>query len=55
MADQLDVAVGNILGGIAIQTVVLVMLDAATTSRIRASGSPHSAFSSATTTGCVGR
>src|SRR5690242_16355861 len=29
MAGQLDVAVGNILGGIAIQTVVLVALDAA--------------------------
>ena len=29
MAHQLDVAVGNILGGIAIQTVVLVVLDAA--------------------------
>lgn len=29
MAGQLDVAVGNILGGIAIQTVVLVVLDAA--------------------------
>jgi cation:H+ antiporter len=29
MADQLGVAVGNILGGIAIQTVVLVVLDAA--------------------------
>lgn len=28
LADQLDVAVGNILGGIAIQTVVLVALDA---------------------------
>jgi cation:H+ antiporter len=29
LAKQLDVAVGNILGGIAIQTVVLVVLDAA--------------------------
>jgi cation:H+ antiporter len=29
LANQLDVAVGNILGGIAIQTVVLVVLDAA--------------------------
>jgi cation:H+ antiporter len=29
LAHQLDVAVGNILGGIAIQTVVLVVLDAA--------------------------
>src|SRR5204863_1343472 len=29
VAHQLDVAVGNILGGIAIQTVVLVALDAA--------------------------
>jgi cation:H+ antiporter len=29
LAQQLDVAVGNILGGIAIQTVVLVVLDAA--------------------------
>src|SRR3954447_6962235 len=29
LAHQLDVAVGNILGGIAIQTVVLVILDAA--------------------------
>ncbi|MEU3842693.1 hypothetical protein AB0E88_21985 [Streptomyces sp. NPDC028635] len=29
MAGQLDVAVGNILGGIAVQTVVLVVLDAA--------------------------
>jgi cation:H+ antiporter len=29
LAHQLDVAVGNILGGIAIQTVVLVALDAA--------------------------
>ena len=29
MAGQLGVAVGNILGGIAIQTVVLVVLDAA--------------------------
>ena len=29
LADQLGVAVGNILGGIAIQTVVLVVLDAA--------------------------
>lgn len=29
LANQLDVAVGNILGGIAIQTVVLVALDAA--------------------------
>jgi cation:H+ antiporter len=28
LADQLDVAVGNILGGIAVQTVVLVVLDA---------------------------
>lgn len=28
VADQVDVAVGNILGGIAIQTVVLVILDA---------------------------
>ncbi|MCX5000330.1 hypothetical protein OG739_02895 [Streptomyces longwoodensis] len=29
LADQLDVAVGNILGGIAVQTVVLAVLDAA--------------------------
>src|SRR5690348_18204766 len=29
LAHQLDVAVGNILGGIALQTVVLVVLDAA--------------------------
>ena len=29
MSGQLDVAVGNILGGIALQTVVLVVLDAA--------------------------
>src|SRR5947209_16061463 len=29
LAHQLDVAVGNILGGIAVQTVVLVALDAA--------------------------
>jgi cation:H+ antiporter len=29
LAGQLDVAVGNILGGIALQTVVLVILDAA--------------------------
>src|SRR3954447_18818605 len=28
MRDQLDIATGNILGGIAIQTVVLVVLDA---------------------------